>query len=456
MSIRIAKSLLCVAAVLSFCAIALLSTVVYGGNNNNGFGNQVGGVKIDANGVVDIAPVEMRQDLSRLLKKNMKPAGDDLQKNTEMRMISLRSLEHAIAEAIKNNNGQLPDEIKYLAGIQRIEYVFLYPEENDIVLAGPGEGWIVDEAGNVVGETSGHPVVQLQDLLIAMRTANKAREGYGISCSIDPTEEGRVKFRGYMKNQRQFNQQVIRGAEEALGMQRITVTGVPTDSHFAAVLVAADYKMKRIAMHLEETPVKEIPSFLTIMQQKRAKLTNMMPRWWLACNYEPLSRSADGLSWRLNGPGVKAMTEDEIISAEGKVEGTGKTNPVAQAWADNMTAHYDELSVAEPIFGDLRNIMDLSVVAALIEKEKMLDKVNLQLPNITTDQSAVTMVKYNVPKTVQTQCSFMKIKGGTLITASGGVQVESWEATKHAKEDAMVSKKRERAKPYGTTAWYWN
>ena len=455
MSKCVGKLLIGITAAFSFFAIALSSAFVSAQNLNN-FGNQVGGVKIDANGVVDVAPVEMRQDLSRLLKKNSKPSVDDLQKNTEMRMISLRNLEQAIGAAIRNGNGELSEEIQYLAGIQRVEYVFLFPEENDIVLAGPGEGWIVDENGNVVGETTGLPVVQLQDLLIAMRTVNNAREGYGISCSIDPTEEGRVRFRGYMKNQKQFTPQVIRGAEEALGMQLITLTGVPTDSHFAAVLVAADYKMKRIAMHLEETPVKEIPSFLTIMQQKRAKLTNMMPRWWLACNYEPLSRSADGLAWRLNGPGVKAMTEDEIISAEGKVAGTGQANPIAQMWADKMTAYYDELSKAEPIFGDLRNIMDLSVVAALIEKEKMLDKVNLRLPNITTDQSAVAIVKYNVPKTVQTQCSYMKIKGGTLITASGGVQIESWAVTEHVENDVTVSKKRELAKPHDGVAWYWN
>ena len=254
MSKRAGKSLICVTRVFSFCVIAIACAVTCaGGNNNNNFGNQVGGVKIDANGVIDVAPVEMRQDLSRLLKKNMKPAANELQKNTEMRMISLKSLDRAIGEAIKNNNGQLPDEIKYLAGIQRVEYVFLYPEENDIVLAGPGEGWIVDALGNVVGETTGQPVVQLQDLLIAMRTVNKAREGYGISCSIDATEEGRVKFHAYMNKQSRFTPDIIRTAEEALGMQRITATGVPENSHFAAVLVAADYKMKRIAMHLEET-----------------------------------------------------------------------------------------------------------------------------------------------------------------------------------------------------------
>ena len=28
---------------------------------------------------------------------------------------------------------------------------------------------------------------------------------------------------------------------------------------------------------------------------------NMMPRWWMACDYEPMAKSADGLAWQLRG-----------------------------------------------------------------------------------------------------------------------------------------------------------
>ena len=64
-----------------------------------------------------------------------------------------------------------PTPIKYLAGLQRIHYVFVYPEQKDIVLVGPGEGWKVDAKGNVVGITTGRPVMLLDDLLVALRTA---------------------------------------------------------------------------------------------------------------------------------------------------------------------------------------------------------------------------------------------------------------------------------------------
>jgi len=64
----------------------------------------------------------------------------------------------------------------------------------------------------------------------------------------------------------------------------------------------------------------------------------------------------------LRGAAVKAMTEEDYLTASGAREHTGKANPAAQHWADLMTAKYDELSVADPIFGQLRNCMELAVV----------------------------------------------------------------------------------------------
>ena len=113
-----------------------------------------------------------------------------------MRKISLRRLEAAIDDCAKNNK-PLPDAIKYLAGLQHIRYVFVYPEQKDIVLVGPGEGWKVDARGNVVGVTTGRPVMLLDDLLVALRTAKAAAQG-GITCSIDPTTEGLARMKQTM------------------------------------------------------------------------------------------------------------------------------------------------------------------------------------------------------------------------------------------------------------------
>ena len=67
-----------------------------------------------------------------------------------MRAVSLKHLEAALAKAHAEGK-PLPPEVVYLAGLQRVRYVFVYPEQNDIVLAGPAEGWKMDALGNVVG-----------------------------------------------------------------------------------------------------------------------------------------------------------------------------------------------------------------------------------------------------------------------------------------------------------------
>lgn len=444
--------------VAGLCNLMLVSAAFAGGGNNgNIFGNQVGGIKVDASGVVSMAPVEFKAELRDLMKKTVKPAEADLARAVEMRMVSLKGLNAAIKDAVENHMGKIPEEVKYMAGLQRIEFVFVYPEKGDIVLAGPGEGWKVDDSGNVVGETTGRAVLRIEDFVVAMKSADNARKGLGISASIDPTEEGRRNLTNVTKKIKRFSPQAVRAMEQALGMQDISLTGIDSNTHFARVLVAADYRMKRIAMGLDRSPLKSIPSFLQIMKQKKGKTNNMMPRWWLATNYKPLGKSADGNAWQLRGDGVKCMTENDLITEEGKAKRTGKSGHIAQLWADAMTKNYDELSRVEPVFGELRNIMDMCVVAALIKKENMLTKLDLDIDSIVGDNSKSVLRTYAVPKTVPTKASYMTLsRGNVLVTCSGGVQVESWEMLAKTEVIKSIAQPYGKAKPFGSVTWWWN
>lgn len=432
-------------SVAALVGVLATYSVAWAGHSN-GRNSSVGGVSISTEGVLsqpDLSSVKLTREA---FVGSMSKVSPEMTKPVELRKISLKAIEAALVKAKEGDIAfNLPDEIRFLAGIQRIQYILVYPEENDIVLAGPGEGWKVDENANIVGVTTGRPVLRLEDLMIAFRTTENARQG-GITCSIDPTPEGRQRFEAFMNSQRTFNPAVLNGIEKALGPQQISITGVPDTSRFARVLVASDYKMKRIAMKLEPSPVKGLPSFLDMMKSNNAPLTNMMPRWWMACNYEPMAKSPDGLAWEIRGPGVKVMTEDELVTADGNVEGTGKVNPVAQKWADTMTEKYDDLSVREPIFGELRNLMDMCVTTALIRRENLLAKANLELPNLATEESRVKVNEWHAPKTVDTQSSAMKRGREYIITASGGVAITSWEVISKVEESPEAAKTREAAK----------
>ncbi len=439
----------CALALCALVSVATTESVRAGGLFRNG---AVGGVSIDADGVLRQPTAEDRQALRQAVEQRLAAVPDDLNTGIALRSISLRQLEKAVTEANQAKK-ELPDEVRYLAGLQRVQYILVYPEHNDIVLVGPAEGWQLNEQGQVVGKTTGLPVLQLDDLAVALQI--HFGEPAMISCSIDPTPEGMQALRRYEKSLKQFSPEVLDGMEQALGPQQITVSGVPETSHFARVLVAADFRMKRIAMQLDESPLADLPSFLEMLSETRVRLTNMMPRWWLACDYEPLAKSADGLAWELRGQGVRVMTEDSLITESGTFEAqAGRENPVASKWADRMTRNYEKLSKVEPVFGQLRNLMDMSVVAAIMRKEQLLDKASLELPTLTGTNRDLTLSTWNPPKTVASECSFIKRGREYLITTSGGVQIDSWKAADNSQVTETVATVRAE-RPHHADRWYW-
>ncbi len=445
---------ICHAAIAIAYVTSLCSPTMAGGSNFRN--SSVGGISIDVAGVVGPPSVSGRRLWLEQLRKQVKAPAGALVAPVELRMVSLRALEAACQDALKNDLGQLADEAKFLAGIQRIQYVFVYPEENDIVLAGPGEGWRVADDATVVGITTGRPVLHLDDFLVAMRTVHEARRG-GISVSIDPTAEGHRNLQALFDSQRgrplRPTRQFETAVKQAFGPQIVKLTGVPETSRFARVLVAADYRMKRLAMNLEKSPIRGFSSYLEMIKSRRVS-GDVNPRWWMACNYEPMAASEDKLAWELRGPGVKVMTEDEFVTEDGSVAATGRTSVHAKRWADNMTDKYDELSAADPVFGELRNLMDMCVIAALIEKERLLEVAGVSLPLLSSESSDLALKSWNAAKKISPEVSFLRTRNSLIVTASGGVQIESWQVASRTNVDSNVSVVRKRAIPVSKSLWW--
>lgn len=418
-------------------------------------GRQVGGVAIDADGVLTNVDVSTRASMRELRNKTLEQVPGDMAQSVPMRRVSLRKLDEALRQLLDSGK-PLPDAMKHMAGLQQVQYVFVYPDHHDIVLVGPGEGWKVDGYGDVVGATTGKPLMVLDDLIVALRAAKAAARGE-ITCSIDPTDEGVARLREFAARLRGVVEpQATKSAiEKTLGPQNITVTGVPPTSHFAQVLVAADYRMKRLAMNLDSAPVRGLPSYLDMIRMGHQGMSNMTPRWWLVPAFEPVVRDPDGLSWNLRINSVKAMTEETFFAADGSRHQTGQTSAVAQKWADNMTAKYAELSVADPIFGRLRNCMELAVVAALIVKEDLAAKADCRLSTLL-DTTGVAPEQFPAPRKVDAQASLVKKGKGWIISASGGVRINSWEAVEKPVTDAAPATVRAQIAPAKIANWWWN
>ncbi len=444
---------------LACCLIGIFNPCVTHGQGGGAglLGRQaVGGITINPAGVVGVSTVDDVRKLRAALLENVpgltQPVKAELKAPAELRKVSLRQLQATIQKYLEANE-PLPDEVRYLAGLQSIRHVFVYPEQQDIVLAGYAEGWRADERGFVVGLANGRPVLQLDDLAVAVRTAYTPQ---ALTCSIDPTAEGLDRLRAYVSTLKSAGnnlEPIRRAIEERLGLQTITLGGLDPSSHLAQVLVASDFKMKRIAMALDKSPVPSLPSYMTMLSGSGRGLSNMLPRWWLTTDYEPLAHDGDKLAWELAGPRVKAMSEEDRLGDQGTLERGARHGGLTQKWAEMLTAKYAQLAIKEPIFGQLQGVMDLTVVAALMSYEKLTDRAQLDLSVLA---KTLPIERYLVA-TQSPSITQAMVKGtSVVISASGGVELRPLEIVSKQSPSTELAPVRQQHTAPTTARWWWN
>jgi hypothetical protein len=417
-----------------------------------GRGGAVGGISINADGVVrNLEPAAIE---SLAVERRRALSGDGIAAGAAdgLRKVSLARI--AAAVAATDAERQLPPEVLFLGGLERVTHVFVDTQGHDIILAGPADAVSVDAAGNVVAARSGRPVLQLEDLLTALRAIDAARAG-GIKCSIDPTPEGVAKLQSLLRTQRTIGPNpdaTLVAMQNALGPQRVTVDGVPGDSRFARVLVAADYRLKRIGMGLEPSGVADLPSYLSLVPAGKGGAA--MPRFWLEPDYEPLSRDPDELAWRINGRRMRCLTENDLFAADGTRQTKVGTDPLAAGWCERMTRHYDTLAGKQPVFAELVNCVDLAVVAALIHGRQLAGRAGLDLAALL-DTRAVPLPSYDVPTSVPTVAHGVRKGSSWVVSASGGVAFQPWSFATSTAESADMGKSRGLALASRPTSGVW-
>ncbi len=402
-----------------------------------GPGGGVGGVDVDAEGVLNRVQTTPSTRLDEVRSKALLGVSKDLHRSSPMRKVSLRRLEAEIAKHVASQEPPSSD-LLYLAGLQRIEYVFAYPESNDIVVAGPAEGWVL-QGQDVVGASSGDAVLRLDDLLDALHAASTDDGGEGVTCSIDPTEEGMRRLQQMLNSRNlQPSQAGLKAMEQQVGDQLVTVTGVRSNSHFARVMVSADYLMKRIAMDLERSPVANLPSYMQLLHRGSGMTQLSAPRWWLAADYETVEKSADALVWRFQGRGIQALSEHGYLNARGDLVNAGRPSPLGKLWADKFTDAYDELGKQLPVFSQLRGCVDLTVLATLLTNESLPDRADCPLP-LLMDPSKLKGEDFAVPTSVPSQASLVRGRRGIVVSVSGGVDFDAESVWKKAVTNPKLS-----------------
>ena len=443
-----------------------------GGGGSTIGGGATSGVAVDADGV--LRRVMMNDPTGALARQRAQEAilklDRDVAQRSPLRKISLTRLDRIMKQRLADGRG-IDDTMKNLAGLTRVQYVFCYPTTGDVVIAGPAEAWGHSPAGRMQGIESGRPVVELQDLVVALRafppgTDNKKPFIY---CSIDPTEEGLSRMHQFLhelgrhiedprKNPGQ-DQFIVNTLRERLGMQIITVGGISPKTHFAQVMVEADYRMKLIGIGLEVPPV-HLTSYAERANPSQVS-GNALQRWYFVPNYECVRVSEDALAMELVGDGVKLVGEDEVVNKDGTRTKARRVNRASDSFVKAFTKVYPKLAEQAPVYAQLRNCIDLAVAAAFIQNQDYYDLAKWT-PDVFGDEKAFPVETLNPPRQVESAVNGFW-KGNTLaMPIGGGVQMRPTEAVSPTNlledEDAKVQEARTAIdlSKLAPDQWWWD
>jgi hypothetical protein len=426
-----------------------------------------GGVRVDAQGLLRRVPLRTDGSLAAMRAAAAEIRGThDARRPSVLRKISLNRLERELQ--LRQAAGESPDEtMKLLAGLQRIKYVLVYPETGDIVIAGPAGDWTRDQEGRWVDTDKHRPLVQLDDLVVTFRNAFSEEPKFG--CSINPTRDGlaaaqavndRWAAKGGMKPSQRV--QFLEELRAGLGKQDIVVYGLDPQSRAARVMVEADYRMKLVGMGLEDGTLG-VTSYLASLDPKRHNLDNLsVLRWWFTLNYDALQATEARDAFELKGPGVKVLSENELVTQAGERVHTGRSSEVNSQFAESFTKHFEILAAKYPVYAELRNIFDLALVAAVVRSQDLPQRVNWHMTHFGPAGTYETELDI-APTQVDSVINHRIIEGKHLIAGvSGGVTVDarSLVAAGAIKTDTygLLKSERSASKPaeLARRHWWWD
>ena len=386
---------------------------------------------------------------------------------SSLRLVSLTRLEKEVAKRLAEGR-DIPETMQHLAGLSQIRYVFVYPDQHEVVIGGPAEGWRYNEKGIAVGRESGRATLYLDDFVTVLRTFAPQGAGY-FNCQIVPREEGLRRIKQFVEESNArgpLDSTAVKNwtnqLQQQLGLQDVEINGIPDDSRIAAVIFEADYRLKMIG--IGKLPGGSgIPSVFDLFPKTGEVKSQRMDalRWWLSMKYDAVMHSADRNVFEIDGSAVLCQSENERISKTGQRIHTGKSEAANRIFASNFTSHYAELAALDPVFADLQNIFDLSLVAALLADNRVPDRVGWNL-GAFAQGGAYQTAHFQSPKSIMSVVNHRVYNGKDIVVqVAGGVdgQIRNVLNDPHifresAKLASAQSKGRAPELPAGR--WWWD
>ena len=439
----------------------------------------VSGVYVDAEGTLqrlvprpDSQLVALRRE-ARLGQQPPLAAAGDARRPTQLRCVSLVRLERELARRLTAGE-PLDEAMLALAGLRRIEYVFLFPatkdQPGDLAIAGPAGDWQATEGRLLArnGNAQEGAVVRLDDLIEILRHTANGSPNFG--CTINPRQKELAEAQSYINaaaakplppgaKQRKKWLEAIRSR---VGKQDVEFFDIDPSSRVAQVIIDADHHMKLIGMGLEKGVVG-VESYLDSIDPRSGNIPAFgVMRWWFAMNYAAVRGTESKDGFQIVGPGAKVLSENQLLTEQGQRVPTGKSDELTAQFAASFTTHFATLCKKYPVYSELRNVFDLALVTTLMHDQQLFQRAGWT-PSLFTDSGSLPLPRYRTPKTVETVANHRLINRSQIVAGvSGGVSV--------APRRVLQTKSQPAGNAYGpltrhdgqppadlaATAWWWD
>lgn len=280
----------------------------------------------------------------------------------------------------RRRKADLPERLSYPGSLRRI--VGYVVDKDEIRLLGTTEG-------------IGRPL-HMDDLVVGLQVI--WRDGDVPACSLDPdpTDFG--------------------------GPQAVRVLGVPADSHFALVMLQADYEMKKVLFGLRSV---EVAGFTNVKQRiaalfdsdKKSKPTDqaMLARFW----FTPVPPLAGDLQSTPDGRATvfdaRMRLETEAMELRGSsMGGVGRAHPILYEASESFSAGINDMCRLVPEFAELQTLFDVALLASAL---RAADIRHPLLQRITS----WSHVPVEIPSGYPGLTTFLDVEGLIVSAIQGGV-----------------------------------
>lgn len=362
------------------------------------------------------------------------------------RALSLKVLQERLRICVRS--GKCSNDLLKLCGLTKIEGYVLDDASNDLILFGQADPRL--------------PSLYTEDFVIALRNAClKYSELRGNTyyysnpgCSIDPDPNVMRQLENLAKkipsnsSSGEITKKMEQWGRICEKPQTVRVFGIPFTTHFAKIMVDADYYMKRL---VDGSVSLEIDGFtslvdMTLNKAKKDILDNQpisipassMNRFWFYPGGNEY-KYGRGIV-RIDKCPVILLTEAQYLSKNNKILGKGKSNALAQQFAEDFSILYSKIAREKPIYSELEGLFRLVALAKIIKYKGLKKKVDL---NYLLNQFQVSQIKINpslpgIPNVNNFEQLWIPSCGGV------GIEIEV-RAKKFVKEqkDGLAAKLRE-------------